>query len=131
MRSSSILVMLGLALLSASARSALAQPVISIEGDCPGRVTFRWEGASPNQTAALAYSHATGNYVLPGPPCDGTTLRLGSSGIRLVRTFRTGPEGSGQMVGRAAAFACGGYLQVIVIEGNRPCPTSNVVQIPQ
>lgn len=113
------------------AGSALAQPVISIEGDCPGRVTFRWEGAAPNQTAALAYSHATGNFVLPGPPCDGTRLGLGSSGIRLVRTFRTGPEGRGQIVGRAAAFACGGYVQIIVLEGNRPCPISNVVQVPE
>ncbi len=105
--------------------------IIVIEGTCPGRLSVRWDGATPNHTGALVYSDATGNYVLPGPPCDGTLLGLGSSGIRLVRTFQTGPNGSGQMVGHAPAFACGGYLQVIVIEGNRPCPTSNAVQIPQ
>ena len=131
MRSSAVLVIAGLAVLSVFAGSAFAQPVISIDGSCPTRLTFRWEEALPDHTGALIYSHATGNFLLPGPPCDGTRLGLGSSGIRLVRTFRTGPEGSGQMVGRAAAFACGGYLQVIIVEGNRPCTTSNVVQIPQ
>jgi len=131
MRLSTMMLITSLVVPGVIAGSAFAQPVISIEGSCPTRLTFRWEEALPDHTGALIYSHATGNFLLPGPPCDGTRLGLGSSGIRLVRTFRTGPEGSGQMVGRAAAFACGGYLQVIIVEGNRPCTTSNVVQIPE
>lgn len=102
---------------------------IAVEGDCPGRITVRWEGATPDRWAGLWFSRSQGSFTLPGP-CAGTVLGLGPNGLRLARVFQSGPEGEGVMAGRAPSYACGGYLQMIVQDGN-PCTTSNVVQIPQ
>ncbi len=112
-----------------AARGAQAQVVISIDGDCPGRIALRWEGATPQRGAGLWFSRNLGGYTLQGA-CAGTTLGLGSSGLRLVKVFATGADGEGRLTGVAPPFACGGYLQMVVADGN-PCTTSNVVQIPQ
>jgi len=103
---------------------------ITLEGTCPGRVVLRYEGAIPDRWAALAFSREEGEFLLPGGPCWGTLLGLSSSGFAVLRTFRTGSDGGGQLVGRAAAWTCGGFLQ-LVVQDSRPCQTSNVVQIPQ
>lgn len=112
-----------------AARGAHAQPVISLEGQCPGAMRFRWEGASPNAWAGLIYSDERGNFTL-NQPCGGTVAGLGVRGLRLVWLFHTGAGGEGAAIGRAAAPSCGGFLQMVVQDGN-PCTTSNVVQIPQ
>ncbi len=104
-------------------------PTISLEGQCPGQLTMRWDGATPDRPAGLCFAFNTGNYTLPGT-CQGTVLGLGSHQLQLVTSFRTGPEGSGSLAGPVPRRACGGYLQMIVVQGF-PCPTSNVVQIPQ
>lgn len=111
-----------------AASGARAQVVISIDGDCPGAVQFRWEGATPDRWAGLCFALNTGNYTLPGT-CQGTVLGLGSHQLQLVTSFRTGPEGSGSLAGPVPRRACSGYLQVIVY--GFPCTTSIVVQIPQ
>lgn len=110
-------------------RGVHAQVVISIEGDCPGAMRFRWEGATPDQWAGLIYSDERGNFTL-NQPCGGTVTGLGTRGLRLVWLFRTGAAGQGAATGRAASPSCGGSLQMVVQDGN-PCTTSNVVQIPQ
>lgn len=102
---------------------------ISLDGACPGLLVFHWEGATPNRTAGIAFSTERGNFVIPGW-CEGTILGLGPRGLRAVAHAPTGPQGSGSSTRRATAFACGGYLQMIVQDGY-PCTTSNVVQIPQ
>ncbi len=109
---------------------AHAQPVISIEGSCPTRLTFRWEGASANYPAALIVAREIGECVLPSNRCGGTVMGLGCLRLRVVAFFRTGPEGRGEVSGRASRSLCGQFLQMLVVEGN-PCTTSNVVQIPE
>ncbi|MCL4196056.1 MAG: hypothetical protein KJZ69_01070 [Phycisphaerales bacterium] len=110
-----------------AASSARAQVIITLQGDCPGRMTFAWQGAAPDELAGLLFALNTGNYVL-SHICQGTVLGLGSHQLQLVRSFRTGPDGRGEMSGPAPRRACGGYVQMIVVDGI--CTTSNVVQIP-
>lgn len=113
----------------AAARGAHAQVVISIEGDCPGRIALRWEGATPDRWMALLYADTTGNYTIPNVWCAGTETGLGTRNLRLVSLLRSGPQGSGTRAGQASAQFCGGYLQLLVNDA-RPCSTSNVAQIP-
>ncbi len=103
---------------------------IRIEGDCPGRITMTWEGATPDRYAGLCFSQSLGQVTLPDPLCAGTVLGLGTRGLRLLRWFEVGPEGMGETTGRAAPLACGGYLQMLV-NGYPRCQTSNVVQLPE
>jgi len=113
-----------------AARGACAQVVISIEGACPGTLHVRWEGARPNQRAALMFSQNLGRFRLPGGFCEGTETGLGTQGIRVAKFFVTGAEGQGELSGRVTLYACGGYLQMVEY-GSPPCPLSNVVQIPE
>ena len=113
-----------------AARGACAQVVISIQGDCPGRLSVAWEAATPDRPAGLLYADATGNFLISFEHCEGTILGLSIHGLRLVRLLNTGPDGAGELTGRAAPLACGGFLQLVVYD-QRPCTTSNVVQIPQ
>lgn len=113
----------------AGARGARAQVVISIDGECPGRMAVQWENAPPNRPGGLLFAFTTGNYYIGWGWCEGTYIGLGSS-LRLVRTIQSGADGSGMLIGRASAPACGGYIQVVVWDGS-PCATSNVAQIPQ
>ena len=129
MRISSIVLISGLAFLGAFAGSAFAQPVISIEGSCPGAVRFRWEGAAPNEWAGLLYSDERGTITL-SQPCGGTVIGLGPRGLRLVSVFRTSANGAGVANGQADSRSCGGFLQLVVQDGY-PCTTSNVVQVPE
>jgi len=103
--------------------------VLSLSGICPGRLTVAWEGAPADRWMAIAFARQRGNVIL-STPCGGTQLGLGSTGLRLVALIRTGPEGAGRVHGEARSEDCGGYVQLIAY-GPRPCPTSNVVQIPQ
>ncbi|MCL4195935.1 MAG: hypothetical protein KJZ69_00455 [Phycisphaerales bacterium] len=127
--------------LSASALAALvllagraeAQPVITIDGRCPDHLVFQWEGALPNTHAGLVVASDTLGYQMgPGGRCGGTYLDIGPHGLRLAAIIRTGPEGRGVVSGRVSPSVCGMYLQMVVDDHNQyPCPTSNVVQIPQ
>ncbi len=115
-----------------SANAALIGPdnlVLSVSEGCPGRVTVRWEGAAPDHWAAIAFSLSRGRYVIPSIQCAGTELGLGTDHFGATRPFRTGSEGQGEFHPRITAKACGGYLQMIVVDGF-PCTISEVVQIP-
>ncbi len=129
MKSQFIVCLLLMATLWMNPRDARADLVLSVDGACPGEITIRWTGATAAQRSGLWFSRNLGQFTLPGP-CSGTTLGLGTDGLRLARVFQSGGQGEGQMTGRVPVFACGGYLQMVVQDGH-PCTTSNVVQIPQ
>lgn len=123
-------------LLFSSHRAALARSffgpddlTIAIEGECPGAITLRWAGATPNRHMGIAFALETGTYIIP-TPCGGTQLGLGTRGLRLVAVVQTRRDGQGFVTGAAAPDSCGGFLQSVVMDGN-PCTASNVVQIPQ
>lgn len=102
----------------------------SVQGNCPGAVTLQWDGAEADRWMGLMFARTTGRFTIPQIWCAGTEMGLGTTGLRLVALMPSGSEGSGERPGRVNAFACGGYLQLIVNDGF-PCSTSNVVQIPQ
>lgn len=103
-------------------------PTIRVSGTCPGTVTVSWSEITPRSTMGIVFASNTGNLIIPGGPCQGTELGLGAANIRLVNTINSG-SGSGSVNGNAGTGACGGYLQIVVVDGN-PCSTTNVAQIP-
>lgn len=103
-------------------------PTLQLIGSCPGGMTISWSNATPRSQMGIAFARATGAYRVPGGPCAGTELGLGSSQLQLVNVINSG-GGSGSVNGNAGPGACGGYVQLVVVDGS-PCTTSNVVQIP-
>lgn len=101
---------------------------LALGGACPGTINIGWSGATPSKQMGIVYARNTGSFRVPGGPCAGTSLGLGSNQLQLVNTVNTG-RGSGNVNGNAGPSACGGYLQLVVVEGN-PCTTSNVVRLP-
>lgn len=106
------------------------KPLIAVEGDCPGRMTFYWDRSLPQRHAGLLYARNLGRFTIPAIQCGGTELGLGSQQLQLIRAFNTGPEGRGRFASPVTAPYCGGYLQMIVVDRS-PCPLSNIVQLPQ
>lgn len=106
--------------------SGSAGLTLSLRGTCPGTITVGWSNATPSRQMGIVFASNTGSYTIPGGPCAGTTLGLGTQNLRLVNTVSTG-SGSGSVNGQAGTGACGGYLQLVVVES--PCTTSNVAQI--
>ena len=100
---------------------------LNLTGPCPGTIGVAWANATPSRTMGIVFANSTGSFAIPGGPCGGTRLGLGSAGLRLVRTLSTG-NGSGQVNGAAGTAACGHYLQLVVSDGN-PCATSNTAEI--
>ncbi len=103
-------------------------PSLRAIGDCPGRVTVSWANATPSRPMAIVYANNTGSFVVPGGPCAGTPLGLGTSGIHIAYQGGTG-GGSGQVSTNIGTGVCGHYIQMVVVSGS-PCETSNVVQLP-
>jgi len=101
---------------------------LALGGHCPGIINIGWSGATPNRQMGIVYARNLGSFRVPGGPCAGTPLGLGTSQLQLVNTIGTG-GGSGNVNGNAGTAACGGYLQLVVIDGN-PCTTSNVALLP-
>ncbi len=104
---------------------AMAQPVLSLEGSCPGPMRAELRGAPPNQSAFLLFSPSTGHFRIPFGPCYGRILGLGHRGIREVASVIIDPTGIAIFEGAVGPAACGGYLQVLT----NFCETSNVIQI--
>ncbi|MCL4196914.1 MAG: hypothetical protein KJZ69_05420 [Phycisphaerales bacterium] len=104
-------------------------PSLSTSGDCPGRVTVSWNGATPSRPMGIVFANTTGNFVIPGGACGGTQLGLSNQGIQLVYSGNTGANGSGQVSSNAGTLACRKYLQMVIVDGS-PCTTTNVAQIP-
>lgn len=108
--------------------SGSAGLTLTLGGRCPGTINVGWSGATPNKTMGIVFASNDGNLVIPGGPCGGTRLGLSGANIRLVNTVSTG-NGSGSVNGQAGSGACGGKIQLVVVDGN-PCTTSNVVGLP-
>ncbi|MCL4198027.1 MAG: hypothetical protein KJZ69_11110 [Phycisphaerales bacterium] len=104
-------------------------PTLRLSGDCPGTITVAWSNAPANRQMGIVFASSQGNFTIPGGPCAGTQLGLGTQNLRLVNVVNTGSSGSGSVNGLAGSSACGGYLQLVIAEGN-PCATSNVAQVP-
>lgn len=102
--------------------------LLGVDGACPGPVIIYWEQATPNANAGLLFARSIGGFVIPGGPCAGTSLLLTPNQLQLVTTFSTGSQGSGRISGQAGQAACGGYLQMVVVDG-QPCGTSNAALI--
>ncbi|MCC6909646.1 MAG: hypothetical protein IT430_17045 [Phycisphaerales bacterium] len=115
-------------LLSASAVARAGDLTIGVQGECPGAITLRWQGATPDRYMGIVFALETGTYIIP-TPCGGTQLGLGTRGLWLAAIVQTRSDGQGRVTGTAAPDSCGGYVQAVVMDGN-PCATSNVVQIP-
>lgn len=120
----------GFAALLASAHLGLAQPVLSVEGDCPGFLRAEVIGAPPNHGILLLFAPHRGSYRFPpGHWCYGVTLGLGWRGLRIASAAGADENGFAFFEGKAGVLACGGFLQTL----NYPsggCEISNVVQIP-
>jgi len=111
-----------------AASSAAAQPVLTLEGSCPGPMRAEVRRAPPNQSLALLFARTTGHFRIPFGACEGTTLGLSSQRLRVVGTAIIDPTGFAFVEGNAGPAACGGYLQVLTNAGGG-CQTSNVVRI--
>ncbi|MCC6906519.1 MAG: hypothetical protein IT430_01130 [Phycisphaerales bacterium] len=99
---------------------------LEVAGQGPGELTLRWSGAEPNRQMAILYGEDLG-LSRSIRVCEGTWI--GMSGVRLVRVVSTRSAGSGSVTGSASPDACGGYLQLMVLNNTYVCQTSNVVQI--
>ena len=108
-----------------AAPCALAQPVLTLEGSCPGPMRAEVRGGVPNFTAHLLFARSTGSFYIRYGPCWGTTLGLSSQGLRVVASAIVDSQGQASFEGVASPGACGGYLQVFT----SACQTSNVVRI--
>lgn len=103
--------------------------LLTIDGDCPGRLEVAWDNATPNVQQAIVIGNTQGSTTIPNAfPCAGTQLGVAGN-VMLVDPpgFFGTQSGSGIIRGNAGSGACGRYLQLV--EGGS-CNTSNVVQIP-
>ncbi len=99
---------------------------LATSGACPGQVTASWNDAPQNVVMGLVFALSTGSAVIPGGPCAGTVLGLGTQQLQLVRTVNSG-NGSGSVSGQVANNSvCLGYLQLVE---SANCGTSNVVRV--
>ncbi len=101
---------------------------LRVSGACPGSISLDWSNATPSSTMGIVFALNTGSFTVGGGPCAGTMLGLGTTQLQLVRTLSTG-SGMGTVSGNVGTSACGGYLQLVVVDAS-PCTTSNVGQIP-
>jgi len=121
------LALMGLGVLALFAAPAMAQfePVLTLEGSCPGVLRAEVSGGRPRVGAFLLFASETGSIAIPGNHCMGTRLGLGRRHLRDVGYEILDNTGFAVFEGLAGSRACGGYLQVLV----GTCETSNVVQI--
>lgn len=98
---------------------------LSLSGQCPGTVTLRWSGATPNRQQGIVFGNSQGSTTIPGGVCQGTVLGIQGQ-VRLINVIGTG-SGSGSTSGPAGTSACRRYLQLVEAPS---CNTSNVAQIP-
>ncbi len=106
-------------------------PVLTLQGGCPGVMRAEIRGARPNSGIALVYSPRRGWFRIPWYYwCEGAVLRLNPRGIRVAESVATDENGFAVFEGQVSVGACGGYLQTLSYPSGG-CETSNVVQIPE
>lgn len=110
--------------------SAPAQPVLTIDGTCPGPMRAEVRGALPESGVALLFSPRTGSFRIPWYHwCEGALLGLSPRGLRIIASAGTDEYGYAFFEGTAAPGACGGYLQTLSYPSGN-CEVSNVVRVP-
>lgn len=128
----------GLALIAAGVMPMLSapamaqyEPVLSLDGRCPGVMRAEVNGARPRSGLSLLFASETGSVTIPWfwQHCPGVELGLGRRNLREVASGTTDESGNLIIEGRVRSRACGGYLQVLTFPLGG-CLTSNVVQIP-
>jgi len=96
---------------------------LAIEGTCPGAMTIRATGATPNGLVRFLRATGTGNAMWPGGACAGTQLGLDES-VRPLRSVTANAAGVASFTLAAPPGACG----VILIQAMdaSSCTTSDV-----
>lgn len=118
---------LGAAVLCAA--PALAQPVLTLEGSCPGPMRAEVRGARPGVGVILLFASETGSFTIPWYlQCGATELGLGRRHLRYVASTASDQNGFAFFEGVAGTQSCGGFLQVHTSQSGG-CETSNVVRI--
>ncbi len=119
---------LGAALWAAPAM-AQYEPVLTLEGSCPGMLRAEVSGAPPRDGVWLLFASETGSFRIPfWQYCEGVELGLGRRNIRAVDARNADEFGFAVFEGIASQRACGGFLQALTFPG-AGCLTSNVVEI--
>lgn len=117
------------AALALSSAAQAQNPVLTLEGVCPGEMTVTVTGARGARTVLLGFARREGRTLVPlGMPCAGTVLGLEGRTLWTVLAFRTDESGTGHATAYAGNRACGGFLQALV---NDECEVTNVIQIPE
>ncbi len=121
---------LGAAMLFAAPAVAQYEPVLTLEGTCPGVLRAEVSGAPPRHGVYLLFSAETGSFQIPPDYqyCRGVVLGLGPRQLRQVAAANTDEFGFVEFHGLAGPRACGGFLQALTTPLGG-CLTSNVVQI--
>ncbi len=101
---------------------------LSLEGNCPGVMTARINGATPGGRLALIRSapgRCGGQTTIPPPnPCAGTILSLG--GAALVRIITADGEGNAAVTGNVPGAVCGRVCLIAL--DLTTCEVSNVAE---
>lgn len=117
------------AALCAAPAMAQYEPVLMVEGSCPGILRAAVSGAPPRQGVSLLFASETGSWQIPiREYCGGVVLGLGREHLRHVASENTDEFGFVVFEGVGGVRACGGFLQVMTYP-RAGCLTSNVVQI--
>lgn len=115
---------LGAAVLAAP---AMAQPVLTVDGSCPGSLQARANGLFPTATAYLYFSPERGSYTFPPfHMCYGTEVGLNVRRLHYVGRTRVDDHGTAVWSGTGGPSACSGFLQAM----DSVCRITNVAQIP-
>jgi hypothetical protein len=85
-------------------------PNLDISGSCPGAVSLRVTGASPNALLAVVQG-SPGSFIVPGGACAGLVLDIGNPA--LATTLVADPSGAITVNFNAGAGLCGRTIQVI------------------
>jgi len=95
-------------------------PTLSKAGSCPGLVTLRISGATPNGAVPVLYGQA-GSYTRNGNPCNG--IVLGISNPTLATILSANSSGVAQLSFNAPAGACGRTVQAVDVGTCTPTNT--------
>lgn len=98
-------------------------PVLSKQGSCPGAMTLRITGATPNGAVPVLYGPA-GSYTRTGNPCNG--LVLGISNPTLATILSANGSGVAQLSFNAPAGACGRTVQAVDVG---TCTATNTITL--
>ena len=98
-------------------------PVLDVIGQCPGDMTFAVTNATPGSDVALLYALETGSFVIPGGPCAGTQLGLGSS-VKIGAMAVADADGKASWTLEVPSAACR-RLSIQAVDAGT-CRTSNL-----